>query len=111
MPTPSTRGRNGSCSRGTNAPATRGAAARNKDHLKSDRAATMADNPPAQRDSFGSRHNEDKITKRQRKVAGPHHAGRDTGFRESAQDTQRNRGAANKKGTGRRHRKSGSPRE
>jgi hypothetical protein len=87
----------------------RGTTAKNKDHLKSDRKARAAANPAAQQDQFGSRHNEDNIKNEQRKKGRTSGGGQNFGLRESAQDTQRNRGGANKKGPARRGQKSSTP--
>jgi len=101
--------RNSANSRGTDALATRGRTARNRDQLKSDRDAMAAGNPAARLDQFGSRHNADDVKAAQRQHGGP--GGRsDLQFRESAQDTQPNRGERNKL-PGRRRRKSGSAKD
>jgi hypothetical protein len=83
----------------------RGTTAKNKDNLKSDRKARAAANPVAQQDQFGSHHNEDNIKKEQRRKGRT--SGQNLAQRESGQDTQRNRGGANKQ-PGSRTRKSGS---
>ncbi|HVT81648.1 MAG TPA: hypothetical protein VHM90_13455, partial [Phycisphaerae bacterium] len=63
----------------------------------------------AQRDQFGSRHNDDDVKTAQRQHGRPR-GRQDLGFRESAQDTQPTRGARNKI-PGRRRRDSGSARD
>jgi hypothetical protein len=93
--------------RGADARALRGSTARNKDKLKHDHDARAAMNPEAQQDQFGSRHNRDDIKAEQRRKGRPH--GRNLAARESAQDTQPDRGRANKKGPARRRQKSSSP--
>ncbi len=97
--------RNSNQSRGTDARAMRGTTAKNKDNLKSDRKARAAANPVAQQDQFGSRHNADNIKAEQVKKG--RRPGQNLAQRESGQDTQRNRGGANKL-PGSRTRKSGS---
>jgi hypothetical protein len=97
--------------RGTDARSQRGQQARVRNTLKSDRDNTMSTKPVAQRDQYGSRHNEDDVKGHQKqrgRRANP--AEQNFKQRESAQDTQPNRGGANKL-PGRRRRKSGSPTE
>jgi hypothetical protein len=77
----------------------------NKNNLKSDHTAALSANPAAQQDQFGSKHNHDKVAQQQRATGQP--GGKsDLAFRESAQDTQPTRGAANKQ-PGRRRPNSG----
>ena len=73
----------------------RGKVAKNKDELKSDRDGTMSKNPAVQQDQFGSRHNVDEAKKQQRRGGQPG-GPQDLAFRESAQDTQPDRGLKNK---------------
>jgi hypothetical protein len=79
----------------------RGTTAKNKDRLKPDRQKNMAGKPAANKDQFGSRHNEDAITKEQRRGGGPAIGRQDFAFRESAQDTRKGRGAKNRMPSGR----------
>jgi hypothetical protein len=94
--------------RGTDAQGQRGQQVRSRNTLKSDRDNTQSTKPAATRDRYGSRHNEDDIKKHQRQLGRPA-PGQNLAFRESAQDTQPDRGARNKQPGGRRP-KSGSPR-
>jgi hypothetical protein len=97
--------------RGTDTRSQRGQQARVRNTLKSDRDNTMMTKPVAQRDQYGSRHNEDDMKgnqKRRGRVSNP--AEQNFAQRESAQDIQPDRGGRNKL-PGRRRRKSGSPKE
>jgi hypothetical protein len=87
--------RNSNQSRGADARANRGNTAKNKDTLKSDRTSSMAANPAAQKDQFGSRHNADHVKKEQRRTGRPGFKS-DSAFRESAQDTRTGKGAKNR---------------
>ncbi|MCL2647695.1 MAG: hypothetical protein FWD61_11915 [Phycisphaerales bacterium] len=59
----------------------------NKDHLKSDRDATMGRNPAITQDQYGSRHNKDEVKLSQRRVGWPREK-QDLPFRESSQDVR-----------------------
>ena len=100
--------RGSSQARGTDVRSQRGQQSRVRNTLKHDRDANMPANPAAQRDNFGSRHNADNVKSSQR--ARGRKKGPNLAQRESAQDTQPNRGAKNKQ-PGRRTRKSGSAKD
>jgi hypothetical protein len=92
--------------RGTDARSQRGQQSRVRNTLKSDRDNTMSVKPAARRDQFGSRHHADDLKAHQRGKAAPG-GKQDLSFRESAQDTQPDRGGRNKLPGGR-GRKSGA---
>jgi hypothetical protein len=87
--------RSGNQSRGTDVRAMRGTNSKNKDTLKADRTNNMAGKPAAQKDQFGSRHNNDNITKEQRRAGTPNGPS-DLAFRESAQETRGTTGKKNR---------------
>lgn len=95
--------------RGTDTRSQRGQQSRTRNTLKSDRDNTQSTKPTAKRDQYGSRHNEDDIKIHQRQRGRPT-GEQNTVARESAQDTQPDRGGKNKL-PGSRRRKSGSPLE
>ncbi|MGN6369182.1 MAG: hypothetical protein ACTHN5_13055 [Phycisphaerae bacterium] len=92
--------------RGTDARATRGLRAKNKDHLKSDRQENMAGKPGAQKDRFGSGHNRDEVRAQQKKFGRPR-GKQDLAFRESPQEKRKVTGERNRE-PGRRGQKSGA---
>jgi hypothetical protein len=100
--------RSGAQRRGADAQAMRGNQSRTRNTLKSDRDNTMSTKPVAQKDQYGSRHNEDDLKKHQKQRGRAAAGGKpNLEFRESGQDVQPDRGARNKQ-PGSRTRKSGS---
>lgn len=94
-------------SRGTDARSKRGTRTKNKDELSSDRDNTMSVKPAANKDEFGSRHNQD-MRKAEQYRMGREKGWQNSSFRESAQDERAATGKRNKTGT-RRTPKSGHP--
>lgn len=92
----------------SNVLARRGKNARVRDQLKSDTDETLGTKPAANLDQYGSRHNQDKVKRDQRRLEKPK-GKQDLAFRESAQELRAHRGERNKE-PGRRHRSSGQPR-
>lgn len=95
--------------RSSDVQARRGKNARVRDQLKSDTDETVGTKPAAQQDQFGSRHNQDKVKRDQRRTEKPR-GKQDVAFRESAQELPPKRGEKNRE-PGRRQEHSGRPRE
>ena len=106
--------RSGARQRGTDAQTSRGRGSHARNQLKSDKDNMMSAKPATVKDQFGSRHNQDSQKHHQhdleRARGERQRNGQDLALRESAQDTQRNRGSKNKL-PGRRSRRSGSPKK
>ena len=106
--------RSGTRQRGSDAQTGRGRGSHARNKLKSDNDNMMWAKPATVRDQFGSRHNQDLKKHHQHDLERARgertRPGQDLALRESAQDTQRNRGQKNKQ-PGRRSLHSGSPKE